>query len=82
MRSAKKVLRLKQPSRVRKILLPVLGVVIAIYGLIVFIQRDSLTYMLVRTQFVFLILENRSSFLSRLSCAELSLCYGNGCGTV
>ena len=50
----KKTLKLKQPSRARKILLPVLGAGIAVYGLIVFIQRDLLTYMLVRTQFVFL----------------------------
>ena len=51
---AQKALHLKQPSRVRKILLPILGAGIAIYGLIVFIQRDWITYMLVRTQFVFL----------------------------
>ncbi len=51
---AKKALHLKQTSRVRKILLPVLGSGIAIYGLIVFIQRDLLTYMLLQTQFVFL----------------------------
>lgn len=51
---AKKVLKLKQSSRIRKILLPILGAGIAIYGLIVFFQRDLLTYMLVRTQFVFL----------------------------
>ena len=51
---AKKALKLKQSSRVRKILLPILGAFIAIYGLIVFIRRDLLTYMLVRTQFVFL----------------------------
>lgn len=50
----KKALRLKQPSHVRKILLPVLGAGIAIYGLVVFIQRDLLTYMLLQTQFVFL----------------------------
>ena len=50
----KKALKLRQPSRVCKILLPVLGAGIAIYGLVVFIQRDLLTYMLVRTQFVFL----------------------------
>lgn len=50
----KKTLKLKQPSRARKILLPVLGAGIAVYGLIVFIQRDLLTYMLVQTQFVFL----------------------------
>lgn len=51
---AKKVLKLKQSSRIRKILLSILGAGIAIYGLIVFFQRDLLTYMLVRTQFVFL----------------------------
>lgn len=50
----KKALHLKQPSRVRKILLPILGAGIAIYGFTVFIRRDLLTYMLVRTQFVFL----------------------------
>ena len=31
-----------------------IGAGIAVYGLIVFIRRDLLTYMLVRTQFVFL----------------------------
>ena len=51
---AKKTLKLKQPSRTRKILLPVLGVGIAVYGLLVFMQRNLLTYMLVQTQFVFL----------------------------
>ena len=49
-----KVLKLWQPSRVRRILLPALGAGIAIYGLSVFIRRDLLTCMLVRTQFVFL----------------------------
>ena len=51
---AKKALKLKQTSRVRRILLPILGTGVAIYGLIVFTQRNFLTYMLVRTQFVFL----------------------------
>ena len=51
---SKKVLLLKEPSRVRKFLLPILGGGIALYGLTVFIKRDLLTYMLVRTQFVFL----------------------------
>ncbi len=50
----KKALHLKQPSRLRKILLSILGAGIALYGLTVFIKRDLLTYMLVRTQFVFL----------------------------
>ena len=51
---AKKALHMKESSRVRKILLPILGIGIAVYGLVVFIQRGLLTYMLVRTQFVFL----------------------------
>lgn len=50
----KRALHLKQQSHVRKLLLPILGAGIAIYGLIVFIQRDLLTYMLLQTQFVFL----------------------------
>ena len=49
-----KALKLRQPSRVRRILLPIPGTGIAIYGLSVFIRRDLLTCMLVRTQFVFL----------------------------
>lgn len=51
---AGKALKLRSPSRLRKVLLPVLGAVIAVYGLTVFIQRDFLTYMLLQTQFVFL----------------------------
>ena len=49
-----KALKLRQPSRVRSVLLPILGAGIAVYGLSVFIRRDLLTCMLVRTQFVFL----------------------------
>lgn len=37
-----------------KIVFPVLGAGIALYGLTVFIRRNLLTYMLLRTQFVFL----------------------------
>lgn len=51
---AKKALKRKQSSRVCKVLLPILSTGIAIYGLTAFIRRDLLTYMLVRTQFVFL----------------------------
>ncbi len=54
MRLAKKALHLNRPSPVRKILLLVLGAGIAIYGLIVFVQRDLLTYMFLQTEFVFL----------------------------
>lgn len=41
-------------SRIGKILPRILGAMIAVYGLTVFIRRDLLTYMLIRTQFVFL----------------------------
>ena len=51
---ARKALRPKQPSRARKLLLTVISAAIAVYGLIAFIRRDWLTYMLMRTQFVFL----------------------------
>ena len=51
---AAKALKLRSPSRLRKVLLPVLGTGIAVYGFTVFIQRDFLTYMLLQTQFVFL----------------------------
>lgn len=50
----RKALRLRQPSRVRRILLTALSIGIAAYGMSVFIRRGLLTYMLVRTQFVFL----------------------------
>ena len=51
---ARKALRLKAPFRARKFLLPVVAAAIAAYGLFAFVQRGLLTYMLVRTQFVFL----------------------------
>lgn len=50
----KKALHIKQPSRAGKILLPILGAGMALYGLTVWIRRDFPTYMLLRTQFVFL----------------------------
>ena len=42
-----------RPSRIRRVLLPVLGGCVAVYGLIAFPRRDLITYMLVRTHFVF-----------------------------
>ena len=51
---AGKALRLRRPSRIRQVLLPVLSGGIAAYGATAWIRRDLLTYMLVRTQFVFL----------------------------
>ena len=50
----RKALKLRQSSRLRKTLLTILGAGIAIYGLMVLIRRDFLTYMLLQTQFVFL----------------------------
>ena len=44
----------KEASGTVKMFLRILGTVIAVYGLTVFIRRDLLTYMLIRTQFVFL----------------------------
>ena len=44
----------KEASGAVKMLLRILGAVTAAYGLTVFIRRDLLTYMLMRTQFVFL----------------------------
>lgn len=52
--AAKKLLQIKKPSSVRKILLPVIGAGIALYGLTVLIKRNLLSYMFLRTQFVFL----------------------------
>ena len=49
---ARKALKL-QPSRLRTILLPILGACIAAYGIVAFVRRDLTTYMLVRTHFVF-----------------------------
>lgn len=48
----RKALHLR-PSRVRRALLPILGGCAAVYGLFAFLRRDLITYMLVRTQFVF-----------------------------
>ena len=51
---AGKALRLRQSSRLRRVLLPIVSGGVAAYGLTVFIRRDLPTYLLVRTQFVFL----------------------------
>lgn len=50
---ARKALNLR-PSRARRVLLNLLGAGVTVYGLTAFARRDLLTYMLVRTQFVFL----------------------------
>ena len=51
---ARKVLKLRQPPRLRKIILPILGAGVAVYGITVFIRRGLLAYMLLQTHFVFL----------------------------
>ena len=50
----KKALKLERDSRKERIVFSALGAVIAVYGLTVFLRRKLLTYMLLRTQFVFL----------------------------
>lgn len=50
---ARKALSLR-PSRTRQVLFNLLGAGVTVYGLTAFLRRDLLTYMLVRTQFVFL----------------------------
>ena len=50
----RKALKIRQSSRLRKALFPIIGAGVAIYGFAVFIRRDLLTYMFVQTHFVFL----------------------------
>ena len=52
--TARRLLKLKQPSRLRKILLSPLGTGIAAWGLFAFLHRDLPTYMFLQTEFVFL----------------------------
>ena len=51
---AKKGLRLKKSSKIRSALLFFTGAAISLYGIAVFIRRDFLTYLLLRSDFVFL----------------------------
>lgn len=51
---ARKALRLRRPSRIRRALLGVVGGGIALYGLTVFLRRGLPAYLLVRTRFVLL----------------------------
>ena len=44
----------KKASAASKLLFRIFGTVTAVYGLTVFIRRDLITYMFIRTQFVFL----------------------------
>lgn len=51
---ARRVLKIEKESPVRRKLLALAGLFIAIYGVSVFIRRNLLTYMFLRTQFVLL----------------------------
>ena len=51
---AKKRMGMKTPSNTRKILLCLIGMLIAAYGVFVFISRDFTTYLLLQSEFVFL----------------------------
>lgn len=51
---ARKIFRIKKSSRVRSIVMFLIGAAIAVYGVTAFLKRNLLTYMLVQTQFVFL----------------------------
>lgn len=51
---ARKTLKLRPAFRLRRILLFIIGAIIAAYGIVAFIQRDFFTYMLLKTRFVFL----------------------------
>lgn len=44
---------MKKPSAARKIVLRILAVLLAVYGLYEFVQRDIISYMLLQNQFVF-----------------------------
>lgn len=46
-------LRIIQSSRIKNITAKTVGIIIAFYGSYVFVRRDLLTYMFLRTQFVF-----------------------------
>ena len=50
----KKALHIRQSSRAQAWALRGISAVIAVYGLIVFVQTNLLTYMLLQTEFVFL----------------------------
>lgn len=50
---AKKKMNLKEPSRIRRVLLLGAGAVISVYGATVFVRRDFLSYLLLKSEFVF-----------------------------
>lgn len=44
----------KQNSKIRSVIFPVIGVMIAGYGIFAFVKRDFFTYLFLRSEFVFL----------------------------
>ena len=53
-RMAQKRIRIRKSSKIRSILLFFIGTAISLYGIAVFIRRDFLTYLLLKSEFVFL----------------------------
>lgn len=53
-RMAQKGIRIRKSSKIRSILLFFIGTAISLYGITVFIRRDFLTYLLLKSEFVFL----------------------------
>lgn len=53
-RMAQKGMRIRKSSKIRSVLLFLLGTAISLYGIAVFIRRDFLTYLLLKSEFVFL----------------------------
>lgn len=53
-RMAQKGMRIRKASKIRSILLFFIGIAISLYGITVFIRRDFLTYLLLKSEFVFL----------------------------
>lgn len=51
---AQKRMRIKKSSKIRSVLLLFIGTAISLYGITVFIRRDFLTYLLLKSEFVFL----------------------------
>lgn len=49
-----KRMRIKKSSKIRSIFLLFIGTAISLYGITVFIKRDFLTYLLLKSEFVFL----------------------------
>lgn len=52
-RMAQKGMRIRKSSKIRSVLLFLLGTAISLYGIAVFIRRDFLTYLLLKSEFVF-----------------------------